>query len=228
MHMGKTALGGIFAALIAMTATATAVPFAGVNNAFWRVQFFGYSDLISPPTSILPSGISIGCFGSAASIANGCQDGASLLVFNGSDAIIKSGGISITNNSGADLPGFLLFKTDFSAFNPGGPSIGAQVDDATYQYAAFSSSVFGLATGDQHACDTRVSPNMGPNACGVFSPDSSQGEFGIGPLAAGQSVTQSYQINIAATVFVPEPLTVSLFGAGLAGAAALRRRRAAK
>ncbi len=227
MRMDKAALGGIFAALIATAAPATAAPFAGVNFAVWKAQFLGYSDLNSPPTSILPDGISISCFGNAFSFTNGCLGSASLLVFDGSDSISSIGGISITNNSGIDL-GTLFFQTDFSAFNPGGSPIGAQVDDPSYQYAVFSSSVFGPGVGDFHACDTRINPNMGPNACGVFSPDSSQGQFSTGPLAAGQNVKQSYQIKIAATVFVPEPLTLSLFGAGLAGTVALRRRRAIK
>lgn len=126
-----------------------------------------------------------------------------------------------------DLPGFFEFRTQFSAFNPGGPQIGAQVDDKFLEYAAFSSSVFGPATGDMHGCNTLTGPNFfGPNACGVPSPDSSQGEFGIGPLAAGQTKTATYQINIRVeAIGIPEPFTVSFFGTGLACTMVLRRRK---
>jgi hypothetical protein len=215
------------------TAPAQATPFAGVTNASWSARFFFYSDGIGLPTQILPAGLSISCFGDAAALVpNGCRGLASLTLTNDSSAdivlsLLRIGGLSVTNNSGIDLAGFLNFKTDFSAFNPGGSQIGASVDDPLYEYAAFGSSVTGPGVGDFHGCNTLTGPNfVGPNACGVNSPDSSQGEFSLGPLAAGQTRSATYNINIRLeAIGVPEPATIALFGMGMAGAIVMCRRK---
>ena len=211
--------------LLLIGAPAQAAPFAGVTGAFWSANFAYYLDPSAPPSTILPDGIAIDCFGATAFGGHGCGSSASLIVTDGLASISQVGGFTVTNLGDTDLPGYLLFNINFSAFNPGGFPIGAQVDDPSYQFAWFTSSVSGPPTvADFHACDTRVSPNMGPNACGVFSPDFSLEQLGVGPIGAGQSVTETYRINIAAQVFVPEPITMSLFGFGLAGVAIARRR----
>jgi hypothetical protein len=223
----------LLAAAAGVSQPAKAAAFAGVDNAYWQTDFLYYGDGQGNYTEILPGGVDISCFGDAGSSGqNGCQGSGSLSLTNESaQDIVRSlqsiGGISVTNNSGIDLPGFLVFRTMFSAFNPGGPSIGAQVDYPLLEYAAFSSSVFGPEVADMHGCNTLTGPDFfGPNACGVVSPDSSQVDFAMGPLAAGQTETATYQIDIQVqAIGVPEPATFALFAFGIAGAATIRRRR---
>jgi hypothetical protein len=144
---------------------------------------------------------------------------------------------NFTNQTGFDLD-FLTVRTDFSAFNPGGPAIGARVDDIAREFARFASSVSGPGAGDSHQCDTRLPAGPGNTvfpqpppaaACGVASPDSSQGEFVIADFDQGETVSQTYVLQLTVEAqSIAEPGTVALFGAALLALAAyrpLRRRR---
>ena len=226
------AAGILFLSVVAVACLtpAQASPFAGVNEAFWSASFAHYISADGTATLIIPAGITVTCFGGATTTGlNGCRDSASLIVTDGSSSISKTSGLIITNTNDSELTGELTFDTGYSAFNPGGSTIGAQVDDPTTEYAAFSSSVFGPGAADSHGCNTLTGPHfMGPDACGVSSPDSSDEMFAVGPLAAGQSATETYNINIFAEVIVPEPSTLALFMVGLASAGALARRKRAR
>jgi hypothetical protein len=135
---------------------------------------------------------------------------------------------AFTNLTGVDLD-FLAIVTDFSAFNPGGPGIGARVDNSLLEFARFSSSQSGGRIGDSHQCDTRAPgpggftfPTTSPAAaCGVNSPDSSQGEFGFSDLDQNETVTETFILRLTLEAqSISEPAALALFGAALAGLAA--------
>lgn len=140
--------------------------------------------------------------------------------------------LNFTNLSGIDYD-FISFKTDFSAFNPGGPSIGAKVDNTNLEFARFSSSQsMGNGIGDSHFCDTRVPffsyqlvPPSGAQ-CGVGSPDSSQGQLTIFDFDNGSTASRTFTLSLLLEVSsVPEPATIAIFGAGLALLGLQRRNR---
>lgn len=133
---------------------------------------------------------------------------------------------SFTNESGQDFDS-VWFQTDYSAFNPGGPEIGAKVDNTTLEFARFTSSQSGEGIGDFHTCDTRDPGSAnGTNdaSCGVGSPDSSTGEFGFNDFDNGETFTMNYTLALTLEVSsVPEPATLSMFIAGLLVLGRLKR-----
>ncbi|HTF44079.1 MAG TPA: PEP-CTERM sorting domain-containing protein, partial [Terriglobales bacterium] len=201
---------------------AQATPFAGAS-ALWSARTWYYSEP-GRSSQLFPDGVTISCFGGAAGGSTGCSDHASLAVNDGSATISKISGLSITNTTDTDFDGDFVFRTDFSAFPRGlGVGLGASVDDPLTQYASFYSSVFGPGVNDVHGCNTVTGPFLAPNACGVSSPDSSQGDFFFGSLAAGQTLFATFNITIHAEVIkTPEPGTLALFGSGLLGAITMR------
>jgi hypothetical protein len=147
--------------------------------------------------------------------------------------------VAITNMSGIDLD-IAVVQTMFSAFNGGGDSLAAHVDNSALEYARYSSTQSGPGIGDSHGCDTRVPvpnytfPSPPPSAqCGVPAPDFSELDFEIFDLAHGETVTQKFELAITFEVSsvseptsVPEPNSFAVFGvaiAGIAGLGALRR-----
>ncbi|HEY2009020.1 MAG TPA: PEP-CTERM sorting domain-containing protein [Rhizomicrobium sp.] len=186
---------------------------------------------------ILPNGISISCIGAAGGVQNQCGAGLSLFVSNDSASletfhVSSTGGLAITNTSDLGYSGVtLLFRTDFSAFNPGGPDIGASITYPGLEDASFSSSVTGTGVDDFHSCDTAGSSGFGvnfsPYTCGVQSPDSSEEQFSVALPAPGTTIDVSpYTINISASLIgIPEPATLFLFGAGFAAAFEIARRK---
>jgi len=67
--------------------------------------------------------------------------------------------------------------------------------------------------------DVTTDLNVGLNTLDIFFADRH---------TVGSELAFNADINISPTTGVPEPLTLSVFGAGLAGAAAMRRRKKAK
>jgi hypothetical protein len=135
---------------------------------------------------------------------------------------------AFTNLTGVDLD-FLTIRTDFSAFNPGGSPIGARVDNSLLEFARFSSSQSGRGIGDSHQCDTRAPgpggttfPTTPPAAaCGVSSPDSSQGQFGFSDLDQNETVTETFILRLTLEAqSIPEPSVLALFASALSGMAA--------
>jgi hypothetical protein len=224
--------------------TASATPYVGVT-AEWYVSFGYYESPSGQIVSQLPLGIAISCFGTASSNGEGCRDSLSLGASVDTTthlAVSDTSGLVVTNNVGAQLAGWLVFNTDFSAFNPGGPEIGIGVDDPLTQSASFSSSVSGPGVGDYHSCTT-TDPvgyngggyNFAPGKCGVSSPDSSQDQFGISldELGVAGSEPVQYIMNIAADFSippanVPEPPSIAIIAAPiLLLCFEMRRRRKA-
>jgi hypothetical protein len=112
--------------------------------------------------------------------------------------------VTIIDPSGAPIS----FRSDFSAFNPGGPEIGARVDHPHFEFAQFSSSVSGPGVGDFHGCATSIATP----SCGVVGPDSSSIFFEI-----DQSQVLEYDISIFVQVIVtPEPSTMPLVASAFA------------
>lgn len=140
--------------------------------------------------------------------------------------------LTLTNLSGIDFD-FLVFRTDYSAFNPGGPAVGAKVDNVNTEFARFSSSQSGQGISDSHSCDTRSPggsyfnfiPPLGAE-CGVSSPDSSLGDFTLLDFDNGETLTKTFNLSLLLEVSsVPEPATLALVGAGLMALGYTRRRR---
>ena len=123
---------------------------------------------------------------------------------------------------------YLQLYVDFSAFNPGGPAVGASVDNSNFEFARFASSQSGSRLFDSHSCDTRIvtyhtfDPPPGTASCGVQAPDSSTAEFVFLNLGAGESQTRTFTLRLELEVYsaaVPAPpvaalllLAISLLG----------------
>jgi len=218
-------------------ARADATAFAGVKLAFWQADFSYYSDpALDAPLTVLPPGIFLECTGSADPTGAGCSDRQGISVTSDGPLVTglvdALGGFTLFNTGSTDYPGSFVFHTSFSAFNPGGPEIGASVDDPARESASFFSVVTGPGVFDLHGCN--MTHGLAPHAaamgasCGVSSPDDSEGETDLGPLLAGQSLSAAYNIYIQVVAQgdspVPEPLTLGIFFVGLV---AVRRFRAA-
>ena len=199
-------------------------------EAWWRVQFRAL--LIQDPFTPglpLPAGIDIFCSGF---LSTSCSDSLGLHVSKDTEGVENFSVFSdrtfrIANNSELLFPNsFLVFDIDFTAFARGGG--GATVDDPATERAAYSSMVSGLGTGDRHGCDTAIlsQETFTLFHCGVHSPDSSQNVLFIPIPEPGEDVSFNYHIGLTARLEkIPEPITLAVFGAGLAGAAALRRKK---
>jgi hypothetical protein len=134
--------------------------------------------------------------------------------------------VSIINETGVDIDA-LVMRTVFSAFNPGGPEIGAIVDDTGREFARFESSQSGPGVGEFRTCDTRSGPGDSnqtfpqpapANACGVFSPASLESEFVIADLAAGEEDIALYTLTFTLEAeSIAEPSALAVFAAGLIG-----------
>jgi hypothetical protein len=177
--------------------------------------------------------------------STGCGDDRLLSAQNSSAAVnnysVSSNfALTLTNTTQETFPGDFVFYGGVSAFNPGGPEIGASVDDPSHEYALFSSKaelVNRLA--DEHSCDTRNYPGypdysdggyyFSPFACGVRSLDETEFELDLGPLGPGETLTANFEILITAQLkSVPTPGTLPLFATGLGGLVLLRWRRTKK
>lgn len=222
------------AVLLCPRADATA--FAGVELAFWQVDFAYYVDPASDaPLSVLPAGVNLECTGSAESIGTGCGDRKGISVTSSGPLerglVNALGGFTLHNTGSTDYLGNFVFFTSFSAFNPGGPEIGARVDDPAHEFASFFSVVSGPGVFDLHGCN--MTNGKGPYAksagasCGVSSPDSSEGMAVFGPLLAGEGLSAAYDITVQVLAKgddpVPEPWSLAVL---LPGLFLLRRFRA--
>lgn len=225
-------LGGIaIAALSAGHADAAAIVDV---SAYWSVGYNGYfDDNLNLISASLPTGVTISCSyngGPFVISPTGCTDTQTLNVSNSTTPaqtynLATSAVMRVTNSTGADLPGILHFVTDFSAFLPG--SLGAQVDDPALEDASYFSSVFGYMISDANGCDTAVAGPLtkSPFLCGVSLPDTSGSFFDL-PITAGDDDKFTAGIDMTASVLgVPEPITLSTFGIGLAGLAIARRKK---
>jgi hypothetical protein len=164
---------------------------------------------------------------------NICIGSAGLSVTNSSASdvirsIHREGSVQITNNTDQEFSGVMSALAYFSAFNPGGPSIGAKIDIPGLEYAKFFSQVsgYGNGFGDAHSCDTNGyvlhmnTEYTTPTECGVGLPDASEIEIDFGSFAPHESVTLPYAIDITVeAIGAPEPGTIQLYCAGLAGLA---------
>ncbi len=182
-------------------------------------------------------GSEIGCAASASAEATA----------NGTATVkIKTvGTLYIENTSSTDLS-YVVIDGSFSAFNPGGPSAGASVDDTATEYASFNSSVSDPSSmiSDTHGCNTNFtvvdsSGYAGPTngglgaVCGVAGPDASDFETSIALIPAGATVAVdelTLEIDLTASAgtppTVPEPLSVPLLTMAIGTLAAVRRTRA--
>jgi hypothetical protein len=170
--------------------------------------------------SLLPEGVTASCFG------DGCY-GSLLEQFSITSGTLtikdhSSGGLILTNNSNVDYGGMAVLYASYSAFNPGGPAIGASVSNPTTESAGFSSAVtFGSKVLDFHSCQTSVATP----ACGVGSPDDNTILIFLAiPTPGNTSSTDQFSLNISAQLTtVPEPAGTFLGGAMLV--AGVRSRR---
>ena len=172
----------------------------------------------------------------------------------GGQAIAQTGGyafgtytlfltLAFTNLTGHDLD-FLSMFVEYSGYWPGAGSIGAKVDNSEFEFARYSAQQSGPGIGDSPGCDTRTAAPQGnfngsaytfsgpPSIhCGVNAPDTS---FGL-PLSGtlfdfdnGATKTMTFTLSLLLEASsIPEPATLALFGVGLFGLAALRRRQTA-
>jgi hypothetical protein len=95
-------------------------------------------------------------------------------------------------------------------------------------FTDFTFSPFGVTAGEQlafvfgHSGSAWLVGDVGPSAYGGFS-QSTNGNFTC--CIAGESLKFQTFVDTAPVTAVPEPLTMSMFAAGLLGAGGLRRRR---
>jgi hypothetical protein len=218
-------------------------------TAFWKTSFTGYLDnnfqLLS---TSLPGGITISCStsGSAFELSpTGCSDIEPVQISSTSPPletlyILKDSITNIANESGSPIPGYLRFVTFYTAYDAGG--LGALVTDPTTEVARFNSYVSGGAVGPGNVfiSDSRISASascdvallgytISLNHCGLLPQDAQtySSTFYV-PMPTGLDASLFYRILAVGTVMgtqaVPEPASVTLFGAGLAGVIAMRRR----
>lgn len=200
---------------------ASATPYVKIR-AYWSV---------TPDSEILiPSGVTISCFGGATGLINGCTDGRSIdtLVTKSeqlsADAV---SGFEVTNTTNQAFAPSQPFLVQFSAFNPGGPAVGVSIDNPLTQAAGFTSSVSGPQARDLHSCSVGFLGQSGqvfsPTTCGVINPDSSEGLVYL-DVAPGDSEKLAYSIDMAADFAVPEASSVSILAIGLLALGAVGRR----
>jgi hypothetical protein len=153
---------------------------------------------------------------------------------------VSAGEISIIA-SGADLQGNpFSFDAIFDATNTGA---GYQLTSASGTEDAYVDGILEVATieglSSYAGADDSLSASLMPDFGGVSFTTDVAGDTnifttcGIGPCAIKSAddpvgyPSSGFELNYSAND-VPEPLTISVFGAGLVGAAALRRRKSAK
>ena len=212
-------------ALVMGTASAFATPYVDIRSG-WSIS-----------ARAVPDGVSFSCGGSASGSGGYCYGGVSLntaVTGSQSFAVSTSGNIVVTNTTDHALTGFLALITNFSSFNPGGSGIGIAIDDPITQAGRFTSSVSGPGVGDFHSCAVGKLGQSGavysPTACGVFSPDSSQGYaiIDLSMLAPQASTSLSYSAAITADFVVdavPEAPSLLLLMTALLGFARPLSRR---
>jgi len=98
-----------------------------------------------------------------------------------------------------------------------GSALTGSLSNLTFNYSSgpFADFYFGDSDGDGELCYTASSNCWGPTGVGVYNVAGDNQSVYIG--VAGNQVIASA---------VPEPITLSMFAGGLAGAAAMRRRKA--
>jgi hypothetical protein len=244
--------------MVAHEASATAIASVQENTFSVRPYYFSVDGVITGGSPIPPEGITVRSlsprilsftqvtgnasvdvnadvgagptpnfvFGTIEGTATADSDGYAYLEY------MLAAALSITNDTGFDIDYFVM-RTVFSAFNPGGPGIGAIVDDASREFARIESGQSGPGIGDHHACDTRLPPSGSNqtypqptpgNACGVFSPDSSESEFVIADFASGEEEIGIYTLTFALEEeSIAEPSVVAVLVAGLVSFAAFGR-----
>lgn len=238
------------ALLVAIMTTAGASPASAVatvdlENVGWSLSFDHYVEFDDNYDQVnyfdmLPDGLIFSCVGDAIQYGNACRYSISLHASTTSPvlqsySVSAYGGAEITNTTGQAYPGYFVFLTEYSSFNPGGSPIGVSVTDPNAEYASFSSSVQGTAgyygAYDSHGCWVGNSPSDGPSnlySCGVEAPDGSTDTWYLGPLDAGGTIGGYYSAGISAELKgVPEPLTLSLIVPGLIWIGMSRRKQQA-
>lgn len=221
-------LMGLLLGLVLFATTATATPFVDVKTT-WSAFF---ATGLSAP---LPSGFVISCFGSANASGQGCSDSLTLNASVSDPEHLTASslsGLTLTNTTDHSAAGNANFSISFSAFNPGGPSVGISIDDPASQAASFSSSVSGPGASDSHTCSVgfggRTGTVFSPEICGVSNPDSSGDLFSIdlSSLAPGQGEQLAYAMSITADFrAIPEPSSLVILMVGLGGFWFVARRR---
>jgi len=192
----------------------------------------------------IPEGLSVSCWGDASGAGDSCGHTISLgesVTESGTLSTSAMGGILLTNTSNAAINGFAVFTVWFSAFNPGGPSVGLGIDDPATEWAHFTSAVNGDGfVSDSQSCSIGYRGESGsvfsPTTCGVNWPDSSAADAVVelvdflpgaeAVLSWGLGITATFDLGEDGPAGVPEPAPLLLLTAGLAALALRRRSRA--
>jgi len=222
---GTYAIVAAVATCLVTFQTASATAFAGVDTATWSIFFFDPLNavtidyhLASVSSLTTTSGGGVANTGFSTSVGGDFvgQNAFGRSIVNGPGYAATNldiwGVVTITNT--ADFPlvfGDVLGYSNFSAFNPGGNSIGASVNDPMREFAFFESTVWLETIGDFHSCET----SLLVLSCGVDSPDSSQDQYY--PIL-NPSEVMSINVHLAIATearVVPEPSALALFATGL-------------